>query len=296
MRPTLFTAVIILISIQAVALASAAPLARNQSFDSEANNKATNTRTIDRTDPVRMLKQTTDHVLQLAKAAQATADLDREAYYRQVEAIAKQVVDQTYFARGVMGTYASARRYQSLKSDQERQEFRYRLDRFTEELRRSFIVTYADALLSFDGERFELEPPPSLDAESKDIMINQKIISDPNVYLVQYRLRKNNDGNWLIANVIVEGLSMGLVYRNQFADAVERHRGDVDYVVRNWQKVMTKVAPEKSSQNNDSATIYSEFSYSEFSYSEAASSEYNYVGKNNLEKSNSISRWRSSES
>jgi phospholipid transport system substrate-binding protein len=42
----------------------------------------------------------------------------------------------------------------------------------------------------------------------------------------------------MIANVVVEGVNLGQTYRSQFAEAVENHGGDVDYVVENWVELM----------------------------------------------------------
>ena len=43
-----------------------------------------------------------------------------------------KVVDFDSFARGVMGPYAGAQRYQALTSEQEKAEFRARVQRFSE--------------------------------------------------------------------------------------------------------------------------------------------------------------------
>ncbi len=67
---------------------------------------------------------------------------------------------------------------------------------------------------------------------------------------MQYNLRRQDDDTWLVTNVVVEGVNLGATYRNQFADLVEKHGGDVDYVVDNWVSLM---APADNKESDESA-------------------------------------------
>jgi phospholipid transport system substrate-binding protein len=194
---------------------------------------------ISRSDPEVMLKQATDQLLAISKAARDYVDSDRERYYSEVAAVLDQVMDINYFARGVMATYASARVYKSLPTEAEKQAFRERVARFAVALKRVWMVKYADALLKADGERIELARVNTADDGGDRASVNQTITDKKNqTYLVQYSLHKLKDGSWMIANVVVEGVNLGQTYRSQFAEAVENHGGDVDYVVDNWVELM----------------------------------------------------------
>lgn len=194
---------------------------------------------ISRTDPELMLKQATDQLLAISKAARDYVDTDRERYYSEVAAVLDQVMDINYFARGVMATYASARAYKALTSEAEKKAFRERVARFAVALKRVWMVKYADALLKADGERIELNRINTADDDDDRASVNQTITDKKNQkYLVQYSLHKVKDGSWMIANVIVEGINLGQTYRSQFAEAVENNGGDVDYVVDNWVELM----------------------------------------------------------
>jgi len=195
-------------------------------------------REIARADPEVMLNQATSELLAISKAARDYVSEDRERYYVQVSAVLDQVMDIQYFARGVMATYASARVYKSLQTDAERSAFRGRVARFAVALERVWMVKYADALLKADGESFELARVDT--GEDSDRASVKQTITDRNnqKYLVQYSLHKVKDGGWMIANVIVEGVNLGETYRSQFAEAVEKNGGDVDYVVDHWVELM----------------------------------------------------------
>ena len=194
---------------------------------------------ISRTDPEVMLKQATDQLLAISKSARDYVDSDRERYYSEVAAVLDQVMDINYFARGVMATYASARVYNALTSEADKAAFRDRVARFAVALKRVWMVKYADALLKADGERIELNRINTADDADDRATVNQTITDKKNqTYLVQYSLHKVKDGSWMIANVVVEGVNLGQTYRSQFAEAVENHKGDVDYVVDNWVELM----------------------------------------------------------
>lgn len=196
--------------------------------------------TIPQDDPKQMLQVVTSELLALSKAASAYADNDRERYYQEVEAILNDVVDMDYFSRSVMATYGSSRLYKSLKTDAERAAFRQRISDFSKAMRRVLLAKYADALLAFAGERIELSDVTSVAGRDDKATLEQTIYDQNNqTYLVQYSLYKKQN-KWLVYNVIVEGMNLGGIYRTQFADAVEKNGGNVDYVVTNWVELMAK--------------------------------------------------------
>ena len=212
---------------------------------------------IPRDDPEQLLRQTTSELLAISRAARDYAEQDHNRYYQQVSAILDQVLDADYLARGVMATYASARLYRSLQTDAEKQQFRERVKQFSTALQQVLIEKYADALLAFKGEKIDIENLGDKDSGGGKVSLLQTIHAENNVdYRVQYNLSRQKDGSWLINNVIVEGVNLGATYRTQFAEAVEKNKGDVDYVVNNWVKLMTpaKTAdapPEANPGNGD---------------------------------------------
>lgn len=208
-------------------------------FAAEATQKASVT--INRDDPEQMVKQATDALLAIAKKAKTYVDKDKPRYYREGEAILDQVIDREYFARGVMATYASARQYNALKTDAEKQAFRERVNHFADIMEQVLIEKYADALLLFDGQRIEIDGVDPVGTTGKNVNVRQLIYDKDNkVYTVQYNLHKDDQGKWLLYNVVVEGVNLASVFRGQFADAVEKNRGDVDYVINHWNEILSQ--------------------------------------------------------
>jgi|GEM_PF-594869 len=231
----------------AIALVSLPAFAATPTNSAPLNSASPGSAIINNSDPQQMLKDATDEILKIALATKKQTPPNSEAYYQQVDAVLSQVIDLDYFARGVMATYANAQRYKALKSEAEKVAFRARIDKFGATLKHSLIRTYADALLKFDGERIEWEPAPAQEKNAEHRTLTQIVHAASNKqYKVQYRLAKKKSGEWLIQNLTVEGLNMGETYRNQFADAVEKNKGNVDYVVDHWAELMKPVnATEK---------------------------------------------------
>jgi phospholipid transport system substrate-binding protein len=194
---------------------------------------------ISRDDPTAMIQGATDRLLAVTREARSYADEDPERYYAAISDVLDPVLDMEYFARGVMATYAGINRYRALQTEAERTAFRDRITRFATAIKRVLFVKYAEALLSFDGERIEVAPATISADDPEHASVMQTVYdAGGKPYKVQYSLHQVKAGGWLVYNVIVEGVNMGQIYRSQFAEAVENNGGDVDYVVDNWVEMM----------------------------------------------------------
>ena len=49
-------------------------------------------------------------------------------------------------------------------------------------------------------------------------------------------MRANTSGAWKVRNIIVDGINLGLTYRNQFDGAMSRHGNDIEKVIGNWSE------------------------------------------------------------
>ena len=45
---------------------------------------------------------------------------------------------------------------------------------------------------------------------------------------------KNADGKWLMENIIVEGVNIGLAFRDRFSQEMEENRGQIQAVIDGW--------------------------------------------------------------
>lgn len=181
-----------------------------------------------------VVQQTTDRVMSVVKEADAYADDDPERYFNELQVILDDVVDFAYFSRSVMGPYATRTRYQSL-STEGKKELRAQVERFTEVMRTGLVRTYGKGLLAFGGSRVEIKRPESPKEQGDRAEVTQLIYSDaPEPYIIEYQMRRGKNGKWLLRNLIVETVNLGVIYRNQFQAAARDADGNLDEVIDNW--------------------------------------------------------------
>ncbi len=182
-----------------------------------------------------VVQKTTDRVMKIIVEAQGYFDQDPQRFYREIEKVLSDVVDFDSFARGVMGRYASKQMYMSLESEAEKDAFRARMDRFSSTFKDGLVQTYAKGLLAFNGNKIDVLPPSGEVNEEESVTVIQHIHGDAEKpYVVQYKMRKNREGEWKLRNVTIEAINLGRVYQSQFSSAARQYNGDIDKVIENW--------------------------------------------------------------
>ncbi len=133
----------------------------------------------------------------------------------------EQIADFRYIGASVMG------RYFGNATPQQR-------SRFVETFRQTLIDTYAKGLVTFDYRELRvLENQQSRRYEDQASVDMEVVAEDGSVYPVSYTLRLS-DGQWKVVNVIVNGINLGLTFRNQFDQAMRDNNRDYDAVIDGW--------------------------------------------------------------
>ena len=198
-------------------------------------------------DPYTLVEEATGEVMTVIDNAQDYYEEEPERFYNQISDIMEDVVDFGSFARGVMGPYASKKRYVALDSAAEREQFKQQIREFTEVFKEGLIQTYAKGLLTFNGGKIEVERPEDAGLEDGSVVVTQYITGqDGERHVIHYKLRRYNNGAWKLRNVVIDGINLGLTYRNQFAAAARDYEGDIDRVIANWS-----VNPDEDLKNGE---------------------------------------------
>ncbi len=158
------------------------------------------------------------------------ADLDaREDYYannvdelkKLVDESLDEVADFRYIGASVMGSY-----FRNASPEQRR--------RFVEVFRQTLIDTYTKGLVTFDYDELRViddQRPQRYDDQTSVKM--EIVANNGDIYPVSYSLRLS-DNEWRVVNVIVNGINLGLTFRNQFDQAMRDNNRDYDAVIRHW--------------------------------------------------------------
>ena len=73
------------------------------------------------------------------------------------------------------------------------------------------------------------------DQETVHSSVQMEVISaSGNRYPVTYSMYKTAEGKWLMENVIVEGVNIGLAFRDRFGQEMEENRGQIQAVIDGW--------------------------------------------------------------
>ena len=112
-------------------------------------------------------------------------------------------------------------RYWNQATEEERQEYM----RLFEEL---VVRTYADRFSEYSGERFTIGKVQR-DAERQNYATVFTTIYRPNGQMVRvdWRVRQEQDQSWRVVDMVVEGVSMSVTQRSEFASVIESKGGTV---------------------------------------------------------------------
>jgi phospholipid transport system substrate-binding protein len=146
---------------------------------------------------------------------------DPELFKKKINMVFEPMVDFRRVGASVMGKkyYLSASASQRL--------------RFIQSFKASLLDTYSSTLAQW-GDQKIITIFPEQSAFNKTEDVQQNLITSSNVYPITYKVRKDKDGNWLIINIIVNGVNLGLTFRNQFQALAQEHNENIDEIIKHW--------------------------------------------------------------
>lgn len=147
---------------------------------------------------------------------------DPEAFYESMDEALADFVDFRRIAARVMGRYA-------------RQTTPEQRDEFVATFKRSLFDSYAKALVNAEDFAIVVKEAIINPLNDDRASVQMEVISaSGNRYPVTYSMYKTGDGRWLMENVIVEGVNIGLAFRDRFSQEMEENRGQIQAVIDGW--------------------------------------------------------------
>jgi len=104
---------------------------------------------------------------------------------------------------------------------------------FIESFKTSLLDTYSSTLAQWGDQKIITIFPEVLEFQRTED-VQQNLITSSNIYPITYKVRKDKDGNWLIINIIVNGVNLGLTFRNQFQALAKEHNENIDEIIKHW--------------------------------------------------------------
>lgn len=172
-------------------------------------------------DPKQAVQQATDQLLEKLVEVKPLYEEDPEAFFNAIDGALAPFIDFDGFSRGVMAKY-----YRRASDEQKA--------RFSQTFRTALIRTYAKALIEFDNQEIIVMEPKLDPKRASRASIGLEVHGANNVvYPVEYTLTLK-DNAWLLRNVSIEGINIGLQFRSQFASYMGKHKNNIDDVIDNW--------------------------------------------------------------
>jgi phospholipid transport system substrate-binding protein len=138
---------------------------------------------------------------------------ERQAQFRE---LFHKDFDTPGIARFVLG------RYWRTASPEEKQEFLKLFDNYV-------VYVYTARLSDFEGEQFKIT---GARPDQDSMLVSTDVITPgaPQPLRVDWRL-VNDDGDYKISDVIVDGVSMLVTQRSEFASVIQRHGGQIQGLI-----------------------------------------------------------------
>ncbi|MGC1333336.1 MlaC/ttg2D family ABC transporter substrate-binding protein [Pseudomonas sp.] len=178
-----------------------------------------------------LVDRTTKELLADLAANKAQYKADPTKFYDALNNIIGPVVDADGISKSIMTVKYS----RNATADQ--------LKRFQDNFKRGLMQFYGNALLEYNNQGITVGPAKGDEGDRTSVDMSVKGDSGA-VYPVQYTLVKLN-GEWKVRNVIVNGINIGKLFRDQFADAMQRNGNNLDKTIDGWAGEVAKAKADK---------------------------------------------------
>ena len=172
-------------------------------------------------DPYIFIDENAQKMVKVLTEDSSLFETDRVLYENKIKEIFEPMIDFRRVAASVMG-----KKYYLLATKDERAEF-------VLIFRDSLLDTYAETLAQWGDSTITTEFPKNKEELSKNVEVKQTLDTGTSKYPISYKLRKSKDG-WKIVNIIINGVNLGLTFRNQFQALAVSHNENISDTLRNW--------------------------------------------------------------
>ena len=148
---------------------------------------------------------------------------NREAYESKIKEIFEPMIDFRRVSASVMG-----KKYYLIATKEERSKFEL-------VFKDSLLDTYAETLAQWGDSTITTEFPENIpkNGNLKNIEVKQTLDTGSSKYPISYKLRLTKE-KWKIVNIIINGVNLGLTFRNQFQALAISNDENIGLTIENW--------------------------------------------------------------
>ena len=178
-------------------------------------------------EPQQVVEATATKLIEVLKASPLEGDKD--AIKNIVDDVLSPVIDFRRIAYRSMGKYYK---------QAEKKQFLA----FVEAIKSSLINTYSSPLLENDPQALankltvEIRDTKSIEGSRPRALVSTwlRVGATEKYDVVYYMYFNPKKEAWLVENMSVEGIDLGITFRNQYQRLISEHKGDIDKVIAIW--------------------------------------------------------------
>jgi len=166
-------------------------------------------------------EKTHDNIIKILRTKNTLFEENSELFIEEISNAFSPIVDFKRIARNVMGKH-----YKDSNLSQK--------ERFSEAFRTSLLNTYSKTLIEFKDEKIIVLPPKNKSNSINKAKVHIEIVTSSKRYPGVYSMYLDENNEWKIINIVVNGINLGLTFRSQFYSLMEKNNNDITIVIDKW--------------------------------------------------------------
>ena len=162
-----------------------------------------------------------EDIVLVVRAKQGIYEENPEEFIKAISFALQPLVDFKRISRNVMGRY-----YKDANKEQ--------IDKFNKVFKASLLETYSKTLAEFKDEEILVSSQGKKSPKGNREKVSLQIVTSTKIYPAVYDMYRNKQGQWKLINIVINGVNLGLTFRNQFYSLMEKEGNNLDVVIEKW--------------------------------------------------------------
>ena len=162
-----------------------------------------------------------EDIVLVVRAKQGIYEENPEEFIKAISFALQPLVDFKRISRNVMGRY-----YKDANKEQ--------IEKFNKVFKASLLDTYSKTLAEFKDEEILVSSKVKKSSKGNREKVTLQIVTSTKVYPAFYDMYLNKQGQWKLINIVINGVNLGLTFRNQFYSLMEKEENNLDAVIERW--------------------------------------------------------------
>ena len=162
-----------------------------------------------------------EDIVLVVRAKQGIYKENPEEFIKSISFALQPLVDFKRISRNVMGRY-----YKDANKEQ--------IEKFNKVFKASLLETYSKTLAEFKDEEILVSSEVKKSPKGNKEKVSLQIVTSTKIYPAIYDLYLNKQGQWKLINIVINGVNLGLTFRNQFYSLMEKEGNNLDVVIEKW--------------------------------------------------------------